>query len=107
MRAGDGKLVSVLLGKIGESALADTSEIGSVFGDLFDLNFVSRQDPVHAYVCGDSFPGRDNFILLRVEMNLTFEALFFKSIIKYLGPIQILAIGEARVSPGVIIVGSD
>lgn len=35
---------------------------------------------MHKYVCGDSFPGRDNSILVRVEINLTFEALFVKSI---------------------------
>jgi hypothetical protein len=46
--AGNEKIVSVLLRKIGESAVADANEIGSVFGDLFDLNFVCRQDPVHA-----------------------------------------------------------
>ncbi len=62
MGAGNGTLVSAVLGKFGETAVADTIEVGSMFGDLFDLNSVSRQDLVHAYVCVDSSSGRDNSI---------------------------------------------
>jgi hypothetical protein len=59
----------VVLEKIGESAVADTNAVGNMFGDLFALNSVSSLDLVHAYVCGDSLLGRENSILVRVEID--------------------------------------